>query len=136
MVTEDFDLHPAEDALHDFNPDKDKIDRILFNGIVDNDNDFSLSRTGRRSGKRIGSYSEREIEVEIDDGEEFAGTDSDNDADSDHYNVGGKRGFHTNIDDFLRKFGSYVGSERAAQFHRSKMSRGPLILRTRSDLSS
>ena len=29
------EIHPAEDALMNFQPDKNKIDKVLFDGIVD-----------------------------------------------------------------------------------------------------
>lgn len=63
--------------------------------------------------------------------------DSDSDASSSdeenegglNYRAGGKRGFNTNIDDFLMKFGSFVEGPNVEQrFSKSKsLFKGPLL---------
>ena len=46
-----------------------------------------------------------------------------------NYRAGGKRGFNTNIDDFLRKFGSFVEGPNVEQHFSKRKSplKGPLL---------
>ena len=56
--------------------------------------------------------------------------DSDYDQDDDFYQAGGKRGFQTNIDDFLMKFGSFVDNpnmDRRLSNNRAAAYKGPLL---------
>lgn len=36
-LVSDQSVHPAEDALAGFSPEKDQIDKVLYDGIVDDD---------------------------------------------------------------------------------------------------
>ena len=73
-------MNPAEEELLDFRPDENDIDGKLYNCIVELD------------GEALNDN---------DESNEIDSTSEDED-----YRVGGKRGFNTNIDDYLKEFGS------------------------------
>ena len=81
-------LHPAEEALLDFKPDENEIDGKLYDGIVELDNPYVRDRR------------------QVDDGEDSESCETDNSSEDEGFEIGGKRGFNTNMDDFLKNFGS------------------------------
>ena len=114
--------HLVDDAIFGFAPDKNEIDKVLFDGIVVQEevptsrahygSDSSLLSPPNKSGALILSAQTdfEHLYWDGDDNDEENGTESGSDHDSD-YNVGGKMGFQTNIDDFLKKFDSFVDNE-------------------------
>ena len=64
---------------------------------------------------------------------EYESRSSDEQSDHQEYKVGDKRGFGTNIDDFLRVFGSFVVDENRVTKSRA-MAKGPLLLDETSEL--
>ena len=111
--------HP-EEALLDFMPDKNECDAKLYEGIVEAPiirklmrvsadltagedemlNDEILNNMPARNNR----YDDIETITSSDysDGSDSSGDDSDMDG----YTTGGRRGFQTNVDDFLQRFGS------------------------------
>ena len=83
-------MHPAEEALLDFKPDENEIDGKLYDGIVELE-----SRPVRNSRFISDHQSDSDQSDETDDSSEDEG-----------YEIGGQRGFNTNMDDFLKNFGS------------------------------
>ena len=83
-------MHPAEEALLDFKPDENEIDGKLYDGIVELE-----SRPVRDSRFISDHQSDSDQSEETDDSSEDEG-----------YEIGGQRGFNTNMDDFLKNFGS------------------------------
>ena len=81
-------LHPAEEALLDFKPDENEIDGKLYDGIVELDNPYVRDRR------------------QVIDGEDSESVETDNSSEDEGFEIGGKRGFNTNMDDFLKNFGS------------------------------
>ena len=73
-------MNPAEEELLDFRPDENDIDGKLYNCIVELDGEASNDKAEN-------------------DGSDSTSEDED-------YRVGGRRGFNTNIDDYLKEFGS------------------------------
>ena len=127
-------VHPAEEAVWSFAPDKDRVDKILYDGIVDEEEIRTQLPRATRGGTALAGLGDTEQFKELlnqQDDAEYLGTES-SESDS-QYNVGGMRGFGTNIDDFLRKFGTVVDTERAnVLIQRSKSSKA-LLKRQNSD---
>ena len=73
-------MNPAEEELLDFRPDENDIDGKLYKCIVELDGEA------------------------LNDKDENDGSDST--SEDEDYRVGGRRGFNTNIDDYLKEFGS------------------------------
>ena len=86
-------LHPAEEALLDFKPDENEIDGKLYEGIVEIDEQAVRER---RSGE------------DSENGDQSSG-ESDDSSEDEGFEIGGRRGFNTNMDDFLKNFGSVSG---------------------------
>jgi len=123
-------FHPAEDALFSFQPQADRIDKVLFDGIVDDDQVIraNMGSMPHLTGN-VEGLGEDEFHELIDE-DDYASIDS-SEADA-SYNIGGRQGFQTNIDDFLLKFGSFADSERALHKSRTSRLKQPLIFQTDS----
>ena len=93
-------LHPAEEALLDFKPDENEIDGKLFEGIVEIDEQAVRER-------RSGEESDRD---------EKSSQGSSDSSEDEGFEIGGRRGFNTNMDDFLRNFGSVSGMSSDKSF--------------------
>ena len=107
------DLEHPEEALLDFKPEKNEVDAKLYEGIVE----APLIRKMLRASADVTAGEDDMINDEIlngmparnnryDDIETLTSNDnseseSDEDSDMDGYTAGGRRGFQTNVDDFL-----------------------------------
>lgn len=130
-------VHPAEDALVNFQPDKNRVDKVLYDGIVDDLPPTKASVAPRfttRAGPGPDDFREllaaNDDEL-LDDGSDGDSSDEYGEEDED-YTTGGKRGFQTNIDDFLMAFGATLDAGLEHRLTRGTRGgrvpiRGPLL---------
>ena len=85
-------LHPAEEALLDFKPDENEIDGKLYDEIVE----FNIQPV-------------RDSRNTVSQNNESSSDDSQGSSENEGFEIGGIRGFNTNMDDFLKNFGSISG---------------------------
>ena len=138
MQSDDESIHPAEDALINFQPEKNRIDKVLYDGIVD-DLPNIKGTMARRFTTRAGAGPDefRELLAEGDQDlldHEGNSSSDENEEEDEHYKVGGKRGFQTNIDDFLMAFDSTLVAGLEHRLTRGKTTyRGPLLEKSHAE---
>ena len=94
-------MHPAEEALLDFNPDENEIDGKLYDEIVE------LDTQPVRDSRQLSVEEVDKLIAKNDD-------ESDDSSEDEGFEIGGKRGFNTNMDDYLNNFGSVIGGGKVS----------------------
>ena len=111
-------VNPADETLLQFMPDKDPIDKRLFDNIIEPDTKKKLNRPlsvsadskkSKTASDLIDLGSEENPDTDLKEDEDLIVSSSSEEDDEDDdvgdlYKVGGKRGFQSNIDDFLQAF--------------------------------